>query len=86
MAFALSPVNFLKCLTKVGFNSLRVGERVELRGKAVFYRNRLEFHHPQIFPAGSEENTVEKDLVLALYSEIEQISQKINTRHPAGDF
>jgi len=66
---------FFKIPYRNWFNSLRVGERVELRGKAVFFRNRLEFHHPQIFPAGSEENVKEKDLVLPLYSEIEQISQ-----------
>lgn len=66
---------FFKMPYRNWFNSLRVGERVELRGKAVLYRNRLEFHHPQIFPASSEENTDEKDLVLALYSEVEQTSQ-----------
>ena len=48
---------------------------MEIRGKAVLYRNRLEFHHPRIFPAGSEEKTDRKDLVLALYSEVDQISQ-----------
>ena len=66
---------FFKIPYRNWFNSLRVGERVELRGKAVLYRNRMEFHHPQIFPANPEEPTNETDLVLALYSEIEQISQ-----------
>lgn len=66
---------FFKLPYRNWFNSLRVGDRVELRGKASFYRNRLEFHHPQIFPASSEEEIQEKDLVLALYSEVEQISQ-----------
>ena len=66
---------FFKIPYRNWFNSLRVGERVELRGKAVFYRNRLEFHHPQIFPAGSEESVKEKDLVLPLYSEVAEISQ-----------
>ncbi len=66
---------FFKLPYKNWFNSLRVGERVEVRGKASLYRNRLEFHHPQIFPASPEENANEKDLVLALYSEIDQISQ-----------
>lgn len=66
---------FFKIPYRNWFNSLRVGERVELRGKAVLYRNRIEFHHPQIFPASPEEHTSEKDLILALYSEMEQISQ-----------
>ncbi len=66
---------FFKLPYRRWFNSLRAGDRVELRGKAVFYRNRLEFHHPQIFPAGPEESVEEKDLILPLYSEVAQVSQ-----------
>ena len=67
---------FFRIPYKNWFNSLRVGEKVELRGKAVFYKNRLEFHHPQIFPADPEETHLpEKDLISPLYSEIENISQ-----------
>ena len=67
---------FFKLPYKNWFNSLRLGERVELRGKALLYRNRLEFHHPQLFPAGQDEAQPKgKDLVWPLYTEIEQISQ-----------
>ena len=69
------PCKFFKIPYRDWFNSLQVGERVQVRGKAVMYRKGLEFHHPQIFPASSEEKTKEKDLVLALYSEIEQVPQ-----------
>ena len=69
---------FFKLPYKTWFNNLRIGDRVELRGKAVFYRNRMEFHHPQIFPAGPEEEKIDgggKEPVSALYSEIDSISQ-----------
>ena len=66
---------FFKPPYKNWFNSLRVGESVEVRGKASLYRHRLEFHHPQISPAQWEEEAPVKDLVLALYSEIESLSQ-----------
>lgn len=69
------PCKFFKIPYRDWFNSLRIGERVEVRGKAVIYRNNLEFHHPQIFPVSSERTTKEKELILPLYSEIEQISQ-----------
>ena len=71
----LVPCKFFKLPYKNWFNFLRVGERVEVRGKATSYRNRMEFHHPQIFPASPEETADKKDLVLALYSEIETVSQ-----------
>ena len=48
---AYVPCKFFRMPYKQWFNSLRVGERVEVRGAASFYRGRLEFHHPQIFPA-----------------------------------
>ena len=63
------------------FNSLLIGEQVEVRGVASFYRNRLEFHHPEIFPIGKEENQEKgEDVLLPFYTEIESISQnKIRT-------
>ena len=57
------------------FNALRVGEKVEVRGKVTLFRNRLSFNHPQIFPASNQEEISSEDLVLPLYSEIEFISQ-----------
>ena len=58
------------------FNSLLIGDRVEVRGVASFYRNRLEFHHPEIFPMGKEVDQVkEDDVLLPLYTEIESVSQ-----------
>ena len=43
------------------FNSLRAGESVEIRGTAVIYRGRAEFHHPQIFPAKDREESADID-------------------------
>ena len=68
---------FFKIPYKKWFNELRVGETVEIRGKAALYRGRLEFHHPQIFPYDPEKQAEpeEKDLILPIYTEIEGISQ-----------
>ena len=66
---------FFKVPYRNWFNSLRVGESVEVKGKAVLYRNRLEIHHPQIFPASADQNKEETEIVSALYSETQQISQ-----------
>lgn len=48
---ALMPCKFFRMPYRQWFNSLRAGEPVEVRGAPSFYRGRLEFHHPQIFPA-----------------------------------
>lgn len=72
---------FFKMPYKNWFNSLRVGEKVEVRGKASLYRNQLEFHHPEIYPASpTQEGTKQEDLIVPMYTEIEQISQsKVRT-------
>ena len=57
------------------FNSLRVGEKVEIRGKVTLFRNRFTFNHPQIFPANPKEEIKSEDLVLSLYSEISFLTQ-----------
>ncbi|MCZ0932653.1 MAG: ATP-dependent DNA helicase RecG [Oligoflexia bacterium] len=69
------PCKFFTLPYKNWFNSLRVGEKVELRGKVTLFRNRFTFNHPQIFPANSEEEIKSQDLVLPLYSEIEPLTQ-----------
>ncbi|MDE0092356.1 MAG: ATP-dependent DNA helicase RecG, partial [Oligoflexia bacterium] len=69
------PCRFFTLPYKSWFNSLRVGERVEVRGKATLFRNRFTFNHPQIFPAHSQEEIKGQDLVLPLYSEIDSITQ-----------
>ena len=71
----LVSCKFFKMPYKSWFNSLRVGERVEVRGKASYYRGRIEFHHPQIFPAGPEDQAIKKDLLCPIYSEIDKVSQ-----------
>ena len=68
------PCRFFTMPYKNWFNSLRVGEKVEIRGKAGIYRGRWIFNHPQIYPAGSE-TTSEQDLLLPVYSEMDQITQ-----------
>ena len=59
---------------KSWFNTLRVGDKVEVRGKVTRYRHSWTFNHPQIFPA-SDEIIKEEDLILPVYSEIEQVTQ-----------
>lgn len=70
---------FFRIPYKQWFNSLRVGDSIELRGKATLYKNRLEFYHPQIFPyePASLDNNQNKDQdkILPLYSTIQQVSQ-----------
>lgn len=69
------PCKFFTLPYKNWFNSLRVGEKVEIRGKAAIFRNRFTFNHPQIFPANSQEEIKNQDLVLPLYSEIDTLTQ-----------
>ena len=71
----LIPCKFFKLPYRNWFNNLRFGDQIEVHGKAIFYRNHLEFHHPQIFPSNSGENPKEEDLIFPVYTEIEQISQ-----------
>ena len=66
---------FFKAPYKGWFNSLVVGKSVEVRGTASFYRNRLEFHHPQIFPFEGEPPKVEERFLLPIYTETEGVSQ-----------
>ena len=68
------PCRFFTMPYKNWFNSLRVGERVEVRGKVSFYRSSWTFNHPQIFPAGSEV-IQEEDLILPVYTEMDQVTQ-----------
>ena len=68
------PCRFFTMPYKNWFNSLRVGERVEARGKVSLFRGLYTFNHPQIFPASSEV-IQEEDLILPIYSEIDQITQ-----------
>ena len=72
---AVVPCKFFRLPYRKWFNSLREGERVEVRGVASHYRGRLEFHHPQIFPASSEEVSQPQDLLLPVYTETEILSQ-----------
>ena len=57
------------------FNSLVVGKSVEVRGVTSFYRNKLEFHHPQIFPFEGDPPEVEERFLLPIYTETEGVSQ-----------
>ena len=68
------PCRFFTMPYKNWFNSLRVGERVEVRGKVSVYRESWTFNHPQIFPA-KEELLKEEDLILPIYTEIEHVTQ-----------
>ena len=66
---------FFRTLYKGWFQSLELGQTVEVRGSASFYKNKLEFHHPQIFPFREEEGFKEENVLLPVYSEIGNISQ-----------
>ncbi|MBC6415079.1 MAG: ATP-dependent DNA helicase RecG [Bdellovibrionales bacterium] len=68
------PCRFFTMPYKNWFNSLRVGEKVEVRGKVTVFRNHLTFNHPQIFPATSEV-IKEEDLILPIYPEVDKVTQ-----------
>lgn len=74
---AVIACKFFRMPFKQWFNSLRVGDKVEVRGAASLYKGRLEFHHPQIFPACEEEKEESQlqDLLLPVYTETELLSQ-----------
>ena len=72
---ALVSCKFFRLPYREWFNSLRVGDSVEVRGTASLYRGQLEFHHPQIFPANSKEEFQPQDLLLPVYTETESLSQ-----------
>ena len=72
---AIISCKFFRLPYKQWFNSLRVGDSVEVRGTASLYQGRLEFHHPQIFPANSKEEFQPQDLLLPVYTETESLSQ-----------
>lgn len=58
-------------------NTYRKGMKVIASGVATFFRNRIEFVHPEveIYKEGEEEN-LNFERIVPLYSEIEEISQK----------
>lgn len=74
---AVIACKFFRMPYRQWFNSLRTGDRVEIRGKASLYRDRMEFHHPQIFPASADkkEEIKPQDLLLPVYTETEFLSQ-----------
>ena len=72
---AVVTCKFFRMPYRQWFNSLRVGEKVEVRGTASLYRGELEFHHPQIFPASKMEEFQPQDLLLPVYTETESLSQ-----------
>ena len=57
------------------FNSFNEGDVIQVKGTASFYRNRLEFHHPQIFHASSKTELTEENSIIPLYTETEALSQ-----------
>ena len=76
--FSQVSCKFFRIPYKDWFNSLRVGERVEVRGVASLYRSQLEFNHPQIFHAKKEQEAEpesKEDVLLPVYTEIESVSQ-----------
>lgn len=72
---AVVACKFFRIPYKQWFNSLRVGEEVEVRGTASMYRGQMEFHHPQIFPASKRKEFQKQDLLLPIYTETETLSQ-----------
>jgi len=55
------------------FDSIAIDQKVKIVGRISFYRNRPEFHHPDIYPFNPEEKL--EDKIIPVYSEIEKISQ-----------
>ena len=66
---------FFRAPYKGWFQSLNQEDSVQVRGTASFYKNKFEFHHPQIFPVSSDEESSKEDLLIPLYTENESITQ-----------
>ena len=66
---------FFRVPFKGWFQSLNLGDFIEVKGTASYYQNHLEFHHPQIFPISDENNLQEEDLLIPIYTDIDGISQ-----------
>ena len=55
------------------FDGLEIDQKVKVVGRVTYYRNQLEFHHPDIYPFKPEEE--QADAIVPIYTEIEKISQ-----------
>ncbi|MCB0408250.1 MAG: DEAD/DEAH box helicase, partial [Bdellovibrionales bacterium] len=54
------------------FERFEPGMSVQVSGKVTNYRNRIEFHHPDVHPVKEDENT--EDALIPLYTETEGLS------------
>ena len=66
---------FFKAPYRGWFNSLNTGDPVRVKGVASFYRNKLEFHHPEISSAAVNAEEHGEDLVIPIYTENDSITQ-----------
>ena len=55
------------------FDNIAMDQKVKIVGRITFYKNRPEFHHPDIYPFNPTEK--QEDIIVPVYTEIEKISQ-----------
>ena len=55
------------------FDGLEIDQKVKVVGQVSYYRNQLEFHHPDIYPF--KDNEEQKDALIPVYTEMEKVSQ-----------
>lgn len=56
------------------FERFARNQKVRVSGKVIFYRSKLEFHHPDIQPIYEDDEDEAKDILIPLYTETEGIS------------
>lgn len=55
------------------FDGFEIDQKVKVVGKVTYYRNQLEFHHPDVYSFKEEEG--QQDVLIPIYTEVEKISQ-----------
>ena len=55
------------------FDGFEIDQKVKVVGKVTYYRDQLEFHHPDVYPFKEEEDR--QDALVPVYTEMEKISQ-----------
>ena len=55
------------------FDGFEIDQKVKVVGKVTYYRNQLEFHHPDVYQFKEEED--QQDAIVPVYTEMEKVGQ-----------
>lgn len=67
---------FFRTPFKGYFEKFKPGSEVRIVGKVIIYRNQLEFHHPELAEIRVDEDDVNNDELIPIYSETEGLTSK----------